>query len=83
MYLLQLMPPPLSLGRRKTASGGKVGDRKKCKVEGLAVLGYPLPPSGIFTCFKSRYLRLTHILVHSVSLSPSLSDCVQNTYISI
>lgn len=83
MYLLQLMPPPLSLGRCKTAPGGKVRDGKECKVEWLAVLRYSLPPSGIFTSFKSRYLRLTHILFHCVSLSPPLSDCVQNAYISI
>lgn len=70
VYLLQLMP--LSLGRRKTASGGKSrGWKENARLEWLVVFRYSLPPSGIFTHLKSRYFRVTHIL--SVSLTLSLT----------
>lgn len=52
----------------------KLEDEKECKVEWLVVLGYSLPPSGIFTCLKSRHFRFTHTLSPSVSLSLSVSS---------
>lgn len=79
MYLLQLMPSA-RWGDVKLLQVEKLGDEKECKVEWLVVLGYSLPPSGIFTCLESRCFRN---LCFSVSLSLTLSVCVEHAYISI
>lgn len=71
-------PPPARWGDVKLLQVEKLEGERQSKVEWFVVLGYSLPPSGIFTCLKSRHFRL---YAHSASLSVSLS--VSHAYISI
>lgn len=86
VYMLQLTPtptpPPYHSGDVKTPSGGKVGGggEKERKADGLAVLGYSLPPSGMFARLK-RHFRHAYPLPPPTSTTNSLSLSLSGMHI--
>lgn len=86
VYMLQLTTPPPSYhsGDVKPLQVEKLGgwDETERKADGLAVLGYSLPPSGVFAHLK-RHFRHAYPPHHHHHLSLSFSLSVWHAYISI